>query len=258
MDSLSKSKWTPYLIVILVLTVLFALYYYVVAPKKSEVQMAQSTVDGLNAEITSLSQQRNAMVTQQPATPVNTFALRKKVPKQRGITQIIQTIEEIEAITGTRVESISFSNSDAPVSGAGLTDPNAPVTPAEGTPPIEGTASTPNPEVPANNGTATTTTNGTTETPAEQPTVMENPVTTIAPESLPPELKLITLSVTVIAPNFETLQLFIEEFEKIERVFKVDTFSFSLPGEEALFAEETTDEITSTIQLTTFYYEGAQ
>ena len=67
-----------------------------------------------------------------------------------------------------------------------------------------------------------------------------------------------TLSIDVISPKFAKLQEFIQEFEKIDRVMKVDTVNIELPKEQELVLKNPNLEVSSTIQITTFYYEGNQ
>lgn len=81
------------------------------------------------------------------------------------------------------------------------------------------------------------------------------PVSTIAVETLPPSLKLVTFEVEVASPEYEKLQQFIKEIEKIERVMHIDRISYSLEGEEKVFDAAATDTVTAMVQVTTFYYE---
>ena len=234
----------------LVAGLLFAVYYYVVSPKVDEVEAKESSITALNTEISTITEQMALIEEERDLATTNLLGLRKKVPQTRGIENILRYIEEIEAVTGTRVESISFNNYDSLVSGAGLIDPNAPVVEegAEGA--ADGTTDGQTPEqaakAPAEGGTLAS---------EEQ---VEVPVSTILPEALPAELKLVTLSIDVISPKFAQLQEFIREFEKIDRVMKVDTFDFALPKEQELVLKNPNLEVSSTIQITTFYYEGNQ
>ena len=81
-------------------------------------------------------------------------------------------------------------------------------------------------------------------------------VSTILPEQLPAELKMLTLSIAVEAPDYDALLTFIREVEGLERVVRVDMISYSLIGEEAEFSEEVSKIVSASIQVTTFYYEG--
>lgn len=80
------------------------------------------------------------------------------------------------------------------------------------------------------------------------------PVSDVA-DRLPENVRLITLQLDVISPNFERSQKFLKELEKLERLVRVDSLSFSKPGEmELLEADETDIPINMSVTLTTFYY----
>ncbi|MER2046973.1 MAG: potassium transporter, partial [Solibacillus sp.] len=98
---------------------------------------------------------------------------------------------------------------------------------------------------------------GTTESTESESTEVSEvlPVSTIAVETLPPSLKLVTFNINVAAPNDVNLLQFIEEIEKKERVMRIDIIDFALPGEEDKFTEEASEIVTADIQVTTFYYE---
>ena len=233
MNSISSSKNGTLLIVIaLAMALLFAIYYYVVKPKQDDAQAIRSEVNYLKAEILSLEQTLVDAQSQQSSTNVNEFTLRKKVPENRAIDSLILSIEEIEFVTGSRIQSVEFNNYDILVSDSGYLDPttSAETEMEEGAEP-----------------TAPATEDGVEST--------ELPVSTIAVETLPPSLKLVTFNVNVASPNDVRLQQFIKEIEKLERVMHIDTIDFSLPGEEDAFAEDATDVVTASIQITTFYYE---
>lgn len=254
MNSISSSKnGTLLLVIALAMTLLFAVYYYIVKPKEDEAQTIRSEMNNLETEISSLEQSLAELNTQHLQTDVNEFALRKKVPENREIDALILAMEEIEYVTGSRVQSIEFNNYDALVSSSGLQDPLYTPEPEEGAAVGDGSESsetTESTESADDPGQAenTETTDGTAPTE-------ELPISTIAVETLPPSLKLVTFNVNVVAPNNVNLQQFIEEIEKNERVMRIDIIDFALPGEEDQFAEEASEIVTASIQVTTFYYE---
>lgn len=244
---ISSSKNSgPILIVVLVAVLLFAVYYYIVLPKQDEADMMDNSVNSLNSEISTLNEQITSIQEEQSRESSNEFALRKKVPDNREIDELLLNIEEIEYVSGSRIQSISFNNYDSLVSASGLTDPNAVPTDEENP---EGQPET-------SEETATDTTTDTSEETIEtEEQVPTTPVSTIAVESLPANLKLVTFGVEVESPNYEKLQQFIKEIERLERVMHIDTISYALPGEENTFAEDASDIVSATIQVTTFYYE---
>ena len=236
MNSISSSKnGTLLLVIALAMALLFAIYYYVVKPKQDEAQAIRSEMNYLKEEILTLEQNLVAVQSPQSSTDVNEFTLRKKVPDNRALDSLILSIEEIEFVTGSRIQSVEFNNYDILVSESGFQDPTA----SAETETEEGTK----PTTPA------------TEETGDGIETSELPVSTIAVETLPPSLKLVTFNVNVASPNDVRLQQFIKEIEKLERVMHIDTIDFSLPGEEDAFAEDATDVVTASIQITTFYYE---
>ena len=237
---LSSSKNSgPILIVVLVAVLLFAVYYYVVLPKQDEADMMESSVGSLHSEIATINEQITSIQEEQSRESSNEFALRKKVPDNREIDELLLNIEEIEYVSGSRIQSISFNNYDSLVSASGLTDPNA----------VTATEENAEGQTEASEEQATDTTS---ETEEQTPPTL---VSTIAVESLPVNLKLVTFEVGVESPNYEKLQQFIKEIEQLERVMHIDTIKYTLPGEENTYAENASDIVTATIQVTTFYYE---
>ena len=237
---LSSSKNSgPILIASLVAVLLFAVYYYIVLPKQDEADMIDSSVDSLHSEISILNEQIASIQEEQSSENSNEFALRKKVPASREIDELLLNIEEIEHVSGSRIQSISFNNYDSLVSTSSLTDPNA----------VTETEENAEEQTEASEEQTTDTTSETTE----QATA--TPVSTIAVESLPVNLKLITFNVDVESPNHGNLEQFIKEIEKLERVMHIDTVDYDLPGEENTYAEDASNIVAASIQVTTFYYE---
>lgn len=194
MNSISSSKNGTLLIVIaLAMALLFAMYYYVVKPKQDEEQMIRSEINSLHTEIAAIEETIATNQSEQSQTNVNEFVLRKKVPDNREIDELILSIEEMQYLTDSRIQSIDFNNYDALVSSSGLQDP----------------LSTPESE----EGGVTESTESTDQT--EDTEASEQlPVSTIAVETLPPSLKLVTFNINVAAQNDVNLLHFIEEIEK--------------------------------------------
>lgn len=235
---LSSNKNTSVLLlVVLVAALLFAVYYYIVLPKKDNVVAIESSINALQTEITTLESQMTS-IDEQSATEVeNVFTIRQRLPKSREIDQLLLNLEEIEFVSEARITSIGFNSYDTLVSESAI----AP-TPEEEIVTDESTV-----EEPAIEGE-------TEDTEAEE--VTEAPVSDIAAVTLPPELKLITFNLELEVPEYQSLQRFIKELEKLPRIMHVDTINFTLPGEEGEFMEDAAESLTASIQVTTFYYEG--
>lgn len=224
------------------MALLFAVYYYFVKPVQDEEQSIHSEISSLKTEISALEETIATHQTQLSQTRTNEFVLRKKVPANRELDALILSIEETEYLTGSRVQSIEFNNYDALVSSSGLQDPMASSQTEEGLSTTDGTEQVESTD-PATTESESTEVSG------------QLPVSTIAVETLPPSLKLVTFNINVVAPNDVNLLQFIEEIEKKERVMRIDIIDFALPGEEDKFTEEASEIVTADIQITTFYYE---
>jgi len=157
-----------------------------------------------------------------------TLEMQKKVPSVRAVEQVLRDMVEIEEVTGTRMESLTFNNYDEPVANANVDQTN---TVAE----AEAKVNEENQE--------------NTETP---------PVSTIAQENIPPELKLVTFTFDIGALTFDAMVTFLKEVEKLERVMKIDTINMTIPGEQEKLDKEADNTIKATVQITTFYYEGQE
>ncbi|MET4559025.1 type IV pilus assembly protein PilO [Lysinibacillus parviboronicapiens] len=228
MNKLTSSKNSSILLLVaLTVALLFALYYYLLLPKLDEVEAKASNVNQLQQQITEIEGQLTKLDEVQGEL-VNILTLRQKVPETRAIEKIILDMAEIEEVSGTRLESLNFNNYDTAVAQSEVTEPNM----------VEKAQA---------------------EVNGEQTEADENlPVSSIAKETLPAELKLVTFSVEVAALDFTALDSFLKEVEKLERVMKTDTISFSLPGEQDQLDEDADLTLQATVQVTTFYYEGQQ
>ena len=250
MNNVSSGKnSTVLLLSALVLALLFAVYYYLVLPKKDEVVAKESSIASLQASAASLREQINVVQNANTTSPVDVFALRKKVPNNREVDQLLLNIEQMEFMAGARINSIGFNNYDSLVSTSGLTDPNY-VPPTEGETTDSNQSTDPNAQTDQNTETE--------QNESADPNAEALPVSTISSDQLPAELKMLTLAISVEAPTYEALLTFIREVEQLERVIRVDTISYSLNGEDAEFNEESSEIVSASIQVTTFYYVGEE
>lgn len=236
MNQLSGGKNSGLLLVsALVLALLFAIYYYVVQPKKEEVAHAESAVNQLQSDVSSLKEKIAVIEENRSKETVNLFALRQKVPQQRAMKELLLSIEEIEFVAQTRVLSLEFNNYDSLVVESTLEDPNKPEEKETDQ---------------SNSGTEQAVPS------EEESTESVLPVSSITRETLPAELKMITFNVEIAAPDQTQIEQFLKEIESLERVMRIDAIHYELPGEEAALVEGQLDIVTADIQVTTFYYEG--
>ena len=235
MNSITSNRNSMILLLTALLAAsLFALYYFLITPKLEEVEAKKDTLSSLNQQITNMQEQITVLDETLQTSISNELSLRNKVPQSKEINKILLKIAEIEAVTGTLVDSIRFTNYDTTVANSTLQDPSAPVVNSEGTEETTGLDE------------LTTTDQPPSDTPA---------VSTIARDSLPAQLKLLTFSFEIAAINQQDLLTFIKEIEQIERVMKFETVSLTSPGEIELLQEDAEPTYKASIQITTFYYE---
>ncbi|MEK3764358.1 potassium transporter [Solibacillus sp. FSL K6-4121] len=228
MNSITSSKnGTLLLVIAFAMALLFALYTFVIKPKQEEAQSIRTEINYMRTEISTLEQNLGDNQSQYSETDVNEFALRKKVPSDREIDTLILSIEEIEYVTGSQIRSIEFNNYDALVSDSAIQNPSV----DEEQESLDGLLDD------------------------LESTEEEAPVSTIAVETLPPSLKLVTFIIGVTSPNDVNLLNFIKEIEQLERVMHIDRVEFELSGEEAELMADEPDAVTAEVQVTTFYYE---
>lgn len=217
---------TILLLTAVVAALIFAFYYYLIVPKQDIVEDKTSTVEQLKQEVANIEEQLAKLNEEQGAPVSNFLEMRKKVPETRAIEQVILDMAEIEEVTGTRVETLNFNNYDTPVAESEATEPNM----------LEDAEAVVNGE----------------EAESEEGL----PVSTITKGNLPADLKLVTFNLDVAALNFEALEGFLKEIEKLGRVMKTDTVSFELPGEQDRLEADADLTLKVAVQITTFYYEG--
>lgn len=197
----------------------------------------------LQQEVSTIQEQIALIEKNGKSNRTSNLTLRKKVPQTRAIDEVIRNIEEMEVVTGTRVEAMDFNNYDSLVMESTITDPNS--TNSEEQANTQQSATEADEQAVAKND----------ETPEVKDKI---PTATLNKDSLPKELKLVTFDIEVVALDNKAMVEFIKEIENIDRVMKIDAIDFTLTGEEAKFQEDADTTLKATIQVTTFYYEGQQ
>lgn len=230
-DLMSNKRTATLVIAAFVALILGAIYYLYIYPLNEEKDAKESTVLTVQSEIAVLQEQLVGPVVEDKPEE-HAFDLMKKVLPTRGLDELLRSIEEIELVTESIVESIDFNNYDGVVAESAL----APTETEEGMETTETTETT----------VDTTETEATTET--------ETPVSPVAGIALPPQLRLLTFNISVLTKDYDHFKLFIEELEALERIVRVDQLSFSMPGEEQFYEMDSDETIAAEIQVTTFYY----
>jgi type IV pilus assembly protein PilO len=217
MKTSSKDKKTiTILIGILVIAILGAVYYYVIYPKSETKSQAIQVVEMLKSETSELQNQLT-ILSEEKGEEATDSELRKKLPANRELNQLLRTLNEVEKNSGATIQSISFNTYDTSVTEANILLPEPETTESEET--ADNNAGEENNE----------------------------PVTPLDIASLPPQLKFISLSAEINVKDISIVVNLLEEIEKVERVVRIDSVSFNQNNEQ--------QEIAVTIQLTTFYSE---
>ncbi|WP_346206411.1 hypothetical protein NSS89_12700 [Caldifermentibacillus hisashii] len=251
---------------IILFLLLGLLYFYMIMPLKDDANAAEQNVKQLETEVKALENRLNQNETDQPK---NTAKLEKKMPLSRQLDELILSLQEIEMVSGSQIASINFNNYDGELTEADGTNENNEST--DGT--DEATADDTNNNNEATDGTDEATTNETDENQSdEQATEDKNSddngsdtndeneqATDETVTNLPTNVKLITINLSVTSPDFEHFQLFLQELEKLERITRVDTLTFTKPAErELLYEKDGSQAVTADVQITTFYYNGVK
>lgn len=251
---------------IILFLLLGLLYFYLIMPLKDDANAAEQNVKQLETEVKALENRLNQNETDQPK---NTAKLEKKMPLSRQLDELILSLQEIEMVSGSQIASINFNNYDGGLTEADGTNENNEST--DGT--DEATADDTNNNDELTDSTDDPGTNKTDKNQSdEQVTEDKNSedngsdtndeneqATNETVTNLPTNVKLITINLSVASPDFEHFQLFLQELEKLERITRVDTLTFTKPAErELLYEKDGSQAVTADVQITTFYYNGVK
>ncbi|MCM3053986.1 MULTISPECIES: hypothetical protein [Bacillaceae] len=252
---------------IILFLLLGLLYFYLIMPLKDDANAAEQNVKQLETEVEALENRVNQNETDQPE---NTAKLEKKMPLSRQLDELILSLQEIEMVSGSQIASINFNNYDGGLTEADGTNENNEST--EGT--DEATADDTNNNDELTDSTDDPTMNETDENQSDEQATEDNEnsednesdtndeseqATDETVTNLPTNVKLITINLSVASPDFEHFQLFLQELEKLERITRVDTLTFTKPAErELLYEKDGNQAVTADVQITTFYYNGVK
>lgn len=226
-ELVSNKRTATLLIVALVVLILGAIYYYVIYPLQNERDAKKNNVQVLQTEVAVLNEQYQSAQAEGSSTE-NTFQLVKQIPLTRELDELIRSMEEIELVSDSRIETVEFNNYDENVAESTLVP--------EETEPTDVTEEIESPE-----------------DAVEGEEVA--PVSPIAETILPTNLKLITFNVSIQAKSYEHFTTFVEEVEKIDRIMRIDQVNMAAPGEQEIVDKSEEEATAATIQITTFYYD---
>ncbi|WP_026671473.1 hypothetical protein [Alkalihalobacterium bogoriense] len=234
MNEYIQEKRTVFIVIIASLFLLLVLAFFLFQKPVQEQLKAEETmvtteqmlIDGITVQLAELANQEEE----------NTVMLERKVPKERLIDQYLLTLQEVELVSESKIQDISFTSYDGEltdeefISGAaesGVETSEQVVEPVA----VEEVAEA-----------------GEAEVVVEEAQLEQ--------EQLPNGLQLLTISMQVVSPNYESYRMFLKEIEKRERITRVDSLQFTTPTEaDLLFTDDPDETISFTMQVTTFYYQ---
>lgn len=229
------------LIFCLVAALAYAVYTYIIGPKYDEKSSLEQSNIQLVSDAEDVKSQITVLKENEESLKMNESALRLKVPKTREIGQIIKLIEQFEAISETSISNVSFNNYDESAKDT-LQQENQATS-------EENTQNATDENEPEKNDENTNT----------------EPSSPISEKSLPGDVKLVTVSLTVSADEEQNIVQFLKEAEKNPRLIRVDSVNYSIENPEDVTSSETDEIITekvypvsATVQLTTFYSKDIQ
>lgn len=213
------------LLLVLLFVLLIVVYFVFVNPQSKQLKAAKQNVSNLESEIAALEASRNQS---KDSLDSDTLLLEKKVPITPELEDLLLTFQEIELVSGSRIENIEFSyDGELPENHSGSGESQ------------ENQSNDANENV--NNA------NDATENNESEPINTSN-------GNKPEFLRVITAKMDVLSPDYDSFQEFLQELEKRERVMRVDKLTFEKPAEKEQL-EGSGETITFTIEATTFYYK---
>lgn len=160
---------------------------------------------------------------------LDAIRLQGRLPSEEKLDELILILNEIELVSGSLVNSISFGYSGS------LPDSVIPQEEESNNEPVDLEKEIEerlNPETSEEEGSIQLT---------EKPAGLEP----------------IQVTLNVESPDYQHFQLFLKEIEKQERMMIVSSLSFDKPAEEELiFSEEPDETISATVTIMTFYYDN--
>jgi type IV pilus assembly protein PilO len=228
-----ENKKSFFLLLGLLFLLLIVAYFFFYQPKSQEFKKKEGQVEILENDNQVLQIKiSNAEHDSGSEVGIENYLLENKLPLKPEIEELILTLQEIELISDSRFDNISFSYGDtAPQREEEETDIDK-----------EDDSQS---EEDTDNETQTD-----TDT-ADSETFVENAINF---EEIPENLQVITVSFSVTSPDYEHFQQFINLIENQERFMTVTSMDFQKPAEREIVLDEDAETITSDVNVTTFYF----
>lgn len=201
--------------ILLVVAVGVALYYYVLKPEMALYDSLNHKYEEQQTYLDKLStEQSQAKKEVQRASALK--LLESKIPMNADLQSIIDALDEVEYASSAAVTDIRLNNYE---------DPST------------------------QKKTETEKTTSLTESELFQPDTDNLPISSLADQTKPENLKMVTMDLSVSAYDVKDLNQFIKKLEKLPRLFVIDAVKYANTNEKEGI-------ITAKIQVTTFHVES--
>lgn len=217
----------------------FGAYFLFLKPVKQEISTLETSKNMLNAQVAALEENPST----ETKAPVHSVELQRKVPVSPMVEQIVLDLERAETISNSKIESITFAESEnallPPPAEPEKTQPEA----ADNETPVGQTES---PEVPDS-----------AETAPVQPENAQAAAPAAELPAAPEGLKRILITLEVTSGNYFDMEAFIAELETQQRVAKVDLLTFN-GAKELTSLDQEAEPLKYSLQVSAFYMDTLQ
>lgn len=213
-----ENKKNAHILLGLFFLLLIVMFFLFLQPLSKELKSTTNLINQTEDDIALLKVQlENADGDTLQSDDLDRLRYANQLPMTPETEEIILMLEEIEFISGSRINDVIFSY-DGSLPEQSTTEEDKEVE-------QEGTED-----------------------------VSQDPL--IILEEKPEDLQIITLDLSVSSPDYEQFQNFLKEIEKQERMMMVSSMSFQNPAERELLIENPNETINANLTISTFYYEN--
>lgn len=221
------------------LVVAIVLYFWLVQPLKTDLVQTNDNIQQLEDEKILLTTQISNFDEDDLDIDIEELLHEKKIPRERRLDDYILSLQGLEFITNSKIESVAITY-DSGTDHIEVEEDEEEETPA--------------PETDEEDATD----DAEEEVDTEEDAELEQPVIdpTIVKEK-PESLEVIVVTIQAASPNFKEFLQLIEAIENQERVSIVSNLNFKSPTENDVYTSEfevDEEKIEFTATLTTFYY----
>lgn len=217
----------------------FGAYYLFIKPVKAEISKLENSRDMYLSQI-GISGENPSTETK---APVHSVELQRKVPVSPMVEQLVLDLEKAETVSNSKIESVTFAESEDAFLPPAEPEAVQSDTPADGAE---------NSEAPADQS-GNTQSESADAPPAQPVSAQETAALPAAPEGL----KRILISLEVTSSHYFDMEAFISELENQQRVAKVDLLTFNGVKELTSLNQEG-EPLKYSLQVSAFYMDTLQ